>query len=208
LLTSHDAMVEAQSLAWLFDSVAQASAVAARPLAALSPGDVAQPALLPALRGDAAELLFCAALLEHEPWEELPAAVDDGASIQEAVTDLRAVAPGLDGVTLAALRPLGLRGRVCGGEVWVGVPGWGEATLERCAWQAAHEATVREVCARCPEVSGSHAAREELAVALLARRSRAAGRHEAHARWSASFAPVTPVLGERLDASLEALLRG
>jgi len=206
LLTTHEAMVEAQALAWLFSSVEQASAASDRSLGELGPGDVEQPGLLPMLQGDASELLFCAALLEREPWASLPEG--DPGALGEVVGALAPVAPRLGGCRLAALRPLGLRGRVSGGEIWVGVPGWGEGTAERCGWQAAHEATVLEVSERCAEAAASHEVREELAVALLARRAAEAGQSEAHARWLAAFAPPEAVLGERLGGLVEALARG
>jgi hypothetical protein len=181
-------MVRVQHLAWLFSSVEQALAAGDRPLAALRPDEVALPALLPALRNDAAELLFCAALLEHEPWSSLPGVrPEDDAALEEAIHELRAVAPRLEGCVVASLRSLGIRGRVAGEEIWVGAPGWGAATTERCAWQAAHEATVLEVTERWPAGAASHELREALAVELLRSRARAAGQQEAHARWLSSF---------------------
>jgi hypothetical protein len=186
-------MVRAQHLAWLFASPEQALAAGARPLAALRPDEVARPDLLPLLRHDAAELLFCAALLEHEAWSSLPVVrPGDEAALEEAIRELHAVAPRLPGCALASLRSLGIRGRVASEEIWVGAPGWGAATTERCAWQAAHEATVLEVSERWPAEASSHEAREARAVALLRDRARAAGRQQAHARWISAFTVPAP----------------
>jgi hypothetical protein len=194
LLRDHDSMARAQHLAWLFRSTEEALAAGASPLASLRPEQVARPALLDGLRHDAAELLFCAALLEHDPWSALPS-LDlscgtsvHGGSMDRAIRALIPAAPGLAGARVAGLRALGLRGRVAFGEIWVGVPGWGEATEERCAWQAAHEATVQEVERRWPAEASSHEVREAWAVELLRRRAEALGLAEAHGRWLSSFA--------------------
>ncbi|MCU0657693.1 MAG: hypothetical protein MUF64_21260 [Polyangiaceae bacterium] len=200
LLRDHEAMAQAQGLAWLFDDVEEALAAGHLPLAGLGEEQVARPSLLAGLRSRAAELLFCAALLEEPCWRQLPAPEPAVLrSLRDAIRALERVAPGLRGLACCALRPLGQRGRAVVTEVWVGVPGWGQASIERCAWQAAHEATVLEVEARCTEVRGWHEAREELAVALLSRRARGAGLGDAHGRWLAGFAPPVPVLGGRLE---------
>lgn len=206
LSLDHETMATAQLLAWLFDSVEQAQSVAARSLASLRPEEVARPALLPALSVDFSELLFCAALLELDPWSTLPSIQSEyGDSLQKAILALTEVAPRLAGVRLASLRSLGLRGRVAFGEVWVGAPGWGQGTLERCSWQAAHEATVLEVSERWPEEAALHDAREELAIELLRRRAKARGVEAAHARWLSSFAEPRRVLGAQIERLLGAI---
>ncbi|MCS6900577.1 MAG: hypothetical protein RMJ98_18710, partial [Myxococcales bacterium] len=94
--------------------------------------------------------------------------------------------------SFASLRPLGVRGRVAGEEIWVGSPGWGLATTERCAWQAAHEATVLEVVEQCPEAARHHEVREVRAIQLLQSRAQQAGLGEPHARWLSTFTVPLP----------------
>lgn len=202
-------MVNLQHLAWLFAGCTRAEAAGQRSLAELLPGDVDRPDLLPLVRTPEGELLFCAALLELPSFERLPPAEHDPAALEAATLALAPVAPWLRRCRFAWLRALGRRGRVVhgreGGEIWSGVPGWGGATLDHVTWQAAHEATVLEVSERCADHAASHDAREEIAVALLARRARAAGLAGPHGRWCSYYSPPHAVLGDALDPLLQAL---
>lgn len=209
LAPSHAALARIQLVAWLFRDLERASAAAPRALDELGASEVDAPELLPLLRADpAAELLRCAAELEREAFERLPPVELDPGALGEALRWTREVAPGLDRGRVACVRSLGVRGRVLGDEIWVGVPseelGVG---VEHLGWQASHEATVREVGDELARrgLSLAERGREALAVVLLARRAERAGRAEAHARWLAVFgSPDTS--GQGLAPELAALL--
>ena len=192
-LASHETLARAQLLAWLFDDAERAAAVAQRDLGELHADEVDRPALLAPLieLGPALEVLRCAAELEREGLAALGSPRVDGAELGGAVEALVQVAPELATSRLSCLRSLRLRGRLYGDEIWIGAPG-PELNLatEHVAWQAAHEATVREV---------AHAGRlversvEAVALVLLAERAERAGRREAHHRWLAHLAGPPPI---------------
>jgi hypothetical protein len=183
-LTSHAALADAQLLAWLFTSDERADACAARDLVELTDDDVDRPALLPRLRavGPAVEVLRCAAHLEKEAHARLPAASLDHEAVRAAVDDLAGAAPELARFELACVRSLRLRGRVLGGEIWVGAPGpepW--PSIEHVAWQAAHEATVAELQRELPDAGFE--ALERAALQRLEERAGGTHREAPHRRW-------------------------
>ncbi|MBI3203624.1 MAG: hypothetical protein HYZ29_18950 [Myxococcales bacterium] len=196
LAPDHAALASAQLVAWLFRDLERASACAARPLEELGPDDVGAPELLaPLMRVPAAaELLRLAAELETPFFRRLPAADVDYPSVEAALSTVACAAPGLDGCAIALLRPLRLRGRVRGDVIWVGVPDAQRGpTPEHVAWQAAHEATVREVGALD---SRDERRVEQMAVVLLAMRADRVGARTAHRRWLAHFGPNVPGTNE------------
>ncbi|MCL4748830.1 MAG: hypothetical protein KJ015_01655 [Myxococcales bacterium] len=192
LAPGHEALSRLQLVAWLFADVERARVVAARELADLGPDEVDAPELLATLRqlGPAPELLRVAAELERPFFERLPAPEHDWARSAASFEAMLGVAPELGQCTVELVRSLRLRGRVRGSRIWVGVPDPALGpTLEHVSWQAAHEATVREV--------GRHARAaerrvEQMAVVLLAARARRQGRDADHGRWLAHFGANAP----------------
>lgn len=188
LAPSHGALASAQLVAWLFRTKERARACEGRALAELDVRDVDAPELLASVQaaGDAAELLWCAALLEAEAHARLPDVATDPA-IAGAIDAMTPLAPELARASIASLPSLRVRGRVLGDAIWIGAPCEDLAlSVEHVAWQAAHEATVREVSlARALD----HHALEAAALDLLAGRARAAGASDRHAAWRACFAP-------------------
>lgn len=190
LAATHDALVHAQLVAWLFRTKDRARACAGRALAELRAEDVDAPALLAAVAraSDAAELVWCAALLEDEAHARLPEIAIDDARVATAIDAMIAVAPELAECEIAILPALRLRGRVSGAEIWIGAPCEELAlSIDHVAWQAAHEATVREV-SRANDERLAHDPLERSALELLARRARDAGIGDRHAEWRARFA--------------------
>lgn len=189
-LTSHDACVRVQRLAWLFGDLESASRAFDRPLSELPEAEVARPRLLPGLRGDPlSETLFCTVALEAAWHARLPP-LDLDAGLESALGARRLVAPELWRFGVGVVRSLVRRGRVFEDEIWVGAPGdaapW--ADRELVAWQAAHEATVAELAAaRLPFEE-----HERAAVALLAERAARAREVAAHARWLATLDAAPP----------------
>jgi len=187
LLATHEAQATAQLVACLFDTAEEAGAHADRALAELSSAEVRAPEVLAPLSalGAGAELLWCAALLEAPAHARLPMPAVDARALADALARAAEVAPELARCEVAHVRALRIRGRVLGSAIWVGVPCEELAlTAEHVAWQAAHEATVREVSL---ERALAHDALEEAALARLAERARALGRGAEHARWRACF---------------------
>jgi len=184
---THEALAAVQLLAWLHETVEGAEAVADRGLRQLGPRDVDAPGLLLALlRWEATvEVLRCAALLEREAWEALPFE-PDAVGMRLALSRVVPAAPGLEACRVRTVRALRLRGRVRDDEIWVGMPMVALGlTKEHAAWQAAHEATVREVStamARKGRVATFEAV-ERVAVVLLASRAGTAGLGRDHAVW-------------------------
>jgi hypothetical protein len=202
LAPSHASLARAQLVAWLFDSVERAHLAAQRGLFAVGAADVDAPELLPTLEGaaDAAEALLIAAVLEAPELVRLPAPRVDFDAVERALSAQVAVAPGLADCRVALVRSLRLRGRVRGASIWVGMPEAGGApSVEHVAWQATHEAVVREV-----GLAGDAPERrvEQMAVVLLSERARRAGLSDAHARWLAHFGP------HALEAGLSSLNPG
>jgi hypothetical protein len=188
---THEALGAVQLLAWLHETVEAAEAVADRGLRQLGPRDVDVPGLLLVLlRWEATvEVLRCAALLEREAWAALPCE-PDAAGMRLALSKVVPAAPGLEVCRVRMVRALRLRGRVRADEIWVGVPMTALGlTTEHAAWQAAHEATVREVSTamtrkgRVPTFDEV----ERVAVVLLASRASTAGLGREHAVWYGSL---------------------
>lgn len=195
LAPTHAELARASLLAWLFRDVGHARAAGARALGELSPNEVSEPVLLAPLRSSpAAELLWCACLLEHEVHARLPALTPDRSAIERGLRHARAVAPGLGECDVRLVRSLCLRGRVRGDCIWVGVPDAElGVSIEHVLWQASHEATVRELGRRA--LGAAERAVEHAAVVLLAERAERAGRAEEHGRWLAHFGSNAPPLG-------------
>lgn len=155
LANEHASYSRLQLLAWLFDSIEAAARCSGRALAELGPEDVSRFALLPSLQGigPAAELLFCAALLEVASLQSLPAL---GYSRDELVAALEGElihAPHLARYTLVRCDSLTVFGRIAGQRIWIGTPNAQLGVSARqVARQAAHEATVGELLRRHPEV--------------------------------------------------------
>ena len=184
-LTSHEAAVRVQWLAWLFRDLERAALAFDRPLSELADTDVDRPRLLPALHADPlSETLFCTVALEAEWHARLPPTViDEG--LEDALVSRERVAPALARFDVGVVRSLVRRGRVVEDEIWIGAPGdvapWVDREL--VAWQAAHEATVAELApAKLPFEELEHAA-----LVLLEERARAAGQGASHARWLATL---------------------
>lgn len=196
LAPDHAALAGAQLVAWLFRDLERASACAARPLEELGASDVEAPELLaPLVRaGHAAELLRLAAELETPFFRRLPEPAVDHASVEAALDTVARAAPELARCTIALLRPLRMRGRVRGDRIWVGVPDAERGpSPEHVAWQAAHEATVREVGAR-PGIAERRV--EQMAVVLLAAHAERTDERATHRRWLAHFGDNAPATGE------------
>jgi len=204
LAPGHASLARAQLVAWLFGDLERASAAASRELGSLEPEDVDAPELLAPLAeaGPAPELLRLAAELERPFFERLPAPAVDFARAEAALTRQLEAAPGLGDCRVALVRSLGLRGRVRGDLIWVGVPVVaGRPSFEHVAWQASHEASVREVGRA---TSGAERRVEQMAVVLLAARAERAGLSEEHARWLSHFGPNAPDTGEHSLSEVEA----
>jgi hypothetical protein len=163
----------AQALAWAFASPEKVAALVDRPLARIWPEEAADAAALGIARSAAetAEVLRAAAELEAPRLPAIHAARED--AVEAALVRVTAAAPMLRRCIVALTPALGLRGRVHGERIFVGIPGIAEARVDHDAWQAAHEATVRET-------------RDELqALALLRSRARRAGLGDEHGVWLA-----------------------
>lgn len=175
----HDLLARAQAVAWIFDDARSARAAADDELASIARG--AHPDALAIARTalPLAEVVRAAAELELDFIEEIEPISDAALRDLGAALDVVAAAASVSDVAIAIARPLGLRGRVLGRSVLVGCPGIG-CDAEHAAWQAAHEATVREVTLEGPK---SFADVERTAIARLRSRARAAGLGDAHARW-------------------------
>jgi hypothetical protein len=201
-------MASIQLLAWLFDDADHAALGAARDLAELGAGDVLRPELLEPLvaLGPAVEVLRCAAELEREALAALGPPLVMLDEVAAALTVAERAAPGLATSTILPLRSLRLRGRVRGAEIWIGAPSPDLALEpEHVAWQAAHEATVREVSS-----AGGLAERrvEAVALVLLAERAARAKLASAHRRWLQHLAGPPAVSRASLRPEEQWLLDG
>lgn len=210
LLSSHEALSRAQLLAWAFRDLARARAGAAVELSQLQPDALDAPELLPTLREQGApiEILRCAALLELPVLAALPVRESDPADVQRALGQVAPAAPGLFSRRVLLLRPLGLRGRVRGGEIWVGAPTARGPTAEHVAWQAAHEATVAEAhdVARALATPLGERALEHAALVTLAERALEHGLGERHATWVAHFSTTPPLKRGDAPSAVQALV--
>lgn len=196
-LGGHQALAQAQIVAWLFDDADAAGAVATVDLCDLRPDQLSRPKLLPAAvaAGPAAELLRCAALLEREAVTALGPVESDPMQLSSALERVVVAAPWLEHARILALRALRLRGRVLGSEIWVGAPSPAlSLSFEHAAWQAAHEATVAEIAAAGGASGSGERGVERIALCLLAERAHAASLTEAHAEWLShlAHAPCDP----------------
>ncbi|MBW2456962.1 MAG: hypothetical protein JRI68_20780, partial [Deltaproteobacteria bacterium] len=187
-------LARAQLLAWLFDDVDQAASTSERDLGELEQDQVARSQLLSPLMAacPAVEVLRCAALLEHQAQAELPDLDFDEPALSAALAPVARAAPRLAACGLRALRSLRLRGRLFDQEIWVGVPA-PELALEvdHVAWQAGHEATVKEV-SEAAERKWPERQVERVALVLLAERAAEAGLQGGHARWLGHFGEPGP----------------
>ncbi len=193
LLTTHEALAAAHSLAWLW-TAAEARSHAATDLASLpvacSPSPVPGFSYLPSLLslGPAAELLRAAAELELPLLECLPPLpLSLSPALSAALSPLLPAAPDLVRCHLALTRPLPRRGRLHNATIMIGAPGVAGADVDLVAWQAAHEATVHEVLAASRVAPLRYADLERRALGLLRGRARRHGLGGAHARWLATL---------------------
>jgi hypothetical protein len=214
LLGTHEALVRAQLVAWLFADDGRRSGAAAnvraashfeRALAELGGGDVDAPDVLGHVAGDpGAELLWCAIALEAEHHARLPPVSIDPA-LAPALVEASAAAPSQPRFEIAVVRSLRQRGRVRGRAVWVGAPSEDFGPSARhAAWQGAHEATVAEVSEREPSLAFGDL--EHVAIALLAERARRAKLEAQHGMWLASLRAPDPradTLSARARAAFE-----
>lgn len=209
-VTDHLQLGRLGLLAALHRNLSDALTAATTELSALGPEHGAERRVVSALAGlePVAELLRCAAWLEHDAW----ATLSRGELLaDELVVELGRVAraaPALPGRPLILLSSLGLRGRALLGEIWIGEP---TSALHpsplHAAWQAAHEATVVELGALGAEVGCSEREIERGALVLLHRRARAAGLEREHAQWLAALHPAcAPVARGALPERLERLV--
>jgi hypothetical protein len=200
VISGHQELAELGLLAWLFDTLEQAERAALTNLDELGPEAVADPAVFLHLlqHRPAAEVLRCAALLERGPFTMLPRPASDQRQTLAALTEVAGVAPELERCSVHLLLPLWRRGRIRDTQIWVGLPGVkGGPDNHHLAWQAAHEATVREVSVLALQVIERSEARavEQAAVVLLAERAQNRALSEPHARWLAHFGGNAPPLG-------------
>jgi len=179
--TSHDVLARAQALAWVFTSREESERAVDRPLASLTASDVASDEALAiaSSAGPLAEVLRAAAELEAEALGAIDVDLsdDDLRAITAALDEVSRAAPSLASCEVALARPLGLRGRMLGASIVVGVPHIACPDPEHLAWQAAHEATVSAIAGR------SFVETERRAIGLLRSRARDVGLGDAHARW-------------------------
>lgn len=181
---THAALATVQPLAKLHATLERLSGAGARSLAELSAADVDDPRALLHLQrlGAAAELAFCALMLELPFFSTLPLPPPIPGPFRDRVASLIAVAPGLKQARIGCIRSLHLRGRAWGDEIWVGHPGAEIApSVEHAAWQAAHEATVTAVARERPSLDERQVEAE--AVERLTRSAAATGERAGHAEW-------------------------
>lgn len=192
----------------LHRDLAQFRATAARPLAALGAGDVADAALLAPLRAlDEAlvELLRADLGLVAGAWARAWDAVvrpplEAGAERAAPWLDAaRALAPALGRCAVALAFPLGARGRATGGAIHVGAPApWAALAPEHPALQALHECAVTlahdEPGARRARAEagwapggGRYVWAEWRALAAVGALVAGTGFERAHARWRAAL---------------------
>ncbi|MBI5534865.1 MAG: hypothetical protein HY898_19215 [Deltaproteobacteria bacterium] len=197
LVSTHDALVAVQWLAWLFPSVEAAFGVAELEIAQLPAESTAEPKLIPRLlkHRQAAELLWASVLLEAEWHARLPEVHLSLPELDQALSSAAAVAPRLADCTVAFVRALRLHGRVRSHEIWVGAPLPAlRLGIEHVVWQACHEATVLEVneAAARTGIELGHGPSEHAAVVLLAERAKRHRQAAQHASWLAHFGANAP----------------
>lgn len=196
-LTKHEQLSRVQLIARLHPSLASAVRTARFDLASLHADGNADLGIRDQLIRHCAieaELLRCAALLEAEAFLRwpLPNLQAAAAAIEGQLPLFLAVAPWLRGLRVRPLRVLGLRGRVFGDEIWVGIPNpSAEPSLNHVLCQAGHEATVVEVGARSHANQRDFTEREteQIAVALFARRASKSSIAPYHQEWLSHWTP-------------------
>jgi hypothetical protein len=195
---THAELSRVQLLAWLFRDLPRAREVATRALGELHASDVDDPSVLRSVT-EASELLWCAALLELDLFATLPVVEIEPAELERGLGEMADVAPGLRECRIELVRALGLRGRVRDQVIWIGAPSAElGVSLDHVLWQAAHEATVRELGLRSAalprEQRPSERELEHAAVVLLAERARETERAPEHRRWLDHFGPHAPAV--------------
>ncbi|MEZ4228001.1 MAG: hypothetical protein R3B89_02480 [Polyangiaceae bacterium] len=114
-------------------------------------------------------------------------------ALQRYLAELTPAAPSLGALRVVELRPLWRRGRLTSGEIWVGSARSGEGPGRlHVAWQACHEATLREVGEAWPSSAGYDVALEYAALGLLGERAGRAGLAAEHAVWFQTLAGPLP----------------
>lgn len=212
VVTTHEGLASLQLLAWLHSTVDAARGHAEIELTRLTSTQVDAPELLLPLSrmGPAVEVLRCAALLEEDSWSSLPSPPDAAGDLQERLVAMVMVAPWLAQCRVRRVRSLRLRGRVRGNEIWVGHPGDAlGVSIEHAAWQAAHEATVREVVEGMETMGKppSFAVVEHVAVVFLADRAASAGMAEGHRAWFSHLANAPSTRSADLSAEAHVVWR-
>jgi len=202
-----------QELAWLFETPEEVARIVGRDLAELDGADVKHPALLARLLavGPEVEVLRSLAELEAERHARLPPSRPDRARLRTELERARSAAPALEHCRIRCLRPLVLRGRVRGSDIWVGAAGTEPGpTPAHAAWQAAHEATVGELRALVSGAIDDDRPLEQAALVLLRERAARAGLGEPHARWLAHLSRLPALerdgLGEPFGPHVARLL--
>lgn len=186
-------LIAVQALAWLFASVEDAARTAVQDMSTLAPVVVEDGTLLSSLvaHGPVVEVLRIACELERPVHAALPRVSIDDDALARALERVEPAAPGLADCEIALVRSLRLRGRVRGREIWVGAPDPDlGVSVSHAAWQAAHEASVRELSLFVD--ASSPATVEEIehaALVLLATRAADTGLAEPHANWLAALHP-------------------
>jgi hypothetical protein len=187
----HETLARVQLLAWLFDG--ESRAPADRTLAELTDVDD-RSALATLTRPELvalSEVLRAAAELEAEVYDALPRQRRARSELDRSLAEVSEAAPFLRECTVECVRPLRLRGRVRGRQIWVGEPSDDVGpTVEHAAFQAAHEATVAELSAlaRAHGVPHSHDGLEHASLVLFAERASSVGLAARHARWLSHLA--------------------
>lgn len=184
--------VAIQPVARLFDDRAAAERVGSRALAELNAEEVVEPAWLPGLqRSAAAELLWCASLLEARHHAALqPPAAAALLSLQRALAAIEVLSPRLASASVHVCRALTRNGRAFGQRVYVGLP---DAELgveaDRVAMQAAHEAAVIEATSGARELGLAPTERglEAIALVVLSARAHEHGLSTLYAAWLAQW---------------------
>ncbi len=105
-------------------------------------------------------------------------------ALDRYLVEITEVAPMLARLPVRQLRPLWRRGRLMQQEIWVGVAKEGEGPgFEHVAWQAAHEATLRELSLLWRSTEGYDFELECASLALIGERARRSRHGEAQLRW-------------------------
>lgn len=207
LLPDAASIARVERVATLFSSIERAVLWAGRDLEDFDDVDVDDAEALLVVRKvlPAAELLWTAALSERAAMLALPSQQTSESAVEEWVFALSRVAPLVVGKPLALLRSMGHRGRVFGGEIWVGsVTGGYGPSPEQIAWQAALQSTLTEVrgLSKLHGLSLTGPGAMELAVAVLQRRASAIGLQDSLRAWLRGIPAVPSTLQPELIKSV------